>query len=476
LPIRVCLADNGVILKESCMPTDLSGSQVSQGTEAQALLGDPRWEVAERAAQSQALGRATQLRSILLYIVRQAILDPEGPIHEFDIAHRVLGRQKDFNPLDDNIVRVQMTRLRKRLDVYFSEEGKNEELVISVLSGSYKPVFNRRKEPDPEPISERDNSAESGKTDASEGIEAVPAVVESPGEVRHWDNKYLMAGVAALLALIMGALGGFLYRPIAEHSQKSATITNPVIRQLFAPGDVVNVVVADGSLVLIQDAVHSDISIAEYLDRSYPDKLLATTEDPALLTTLKAVAHHSLTSLNNADVAGECFRWAALLGSRVYIRYARYMHVRDFERGNFVIVGSRRSNPWTSLFERNLNFYLEEDPTTHTFHFRNRKPNPGEPEIYAAQYEGSGVHIGYVDIAILPNLTGTGTVLLFNGLRMENDEAASNLIFSGDTPASLTRALASVSRTSTTEILLRVRSLGGAENGWEVVSVHSSSH
>lgn len=184
----------------------------------------------------------------------------------------------------------------------------------------------------------------------------------------------------------------------------------------------------------------------------------------------------SLTSLINADVAGECFRWAALLGSRVYIRYARYMHVRDFERGNFVVVGSRRSNPWTSLFERNLNFSLEEDPTTHTFHFRNRRPNPGEPEIYAAQYEGSGVHIGYVDIAILPNLTGTGTVLLFNGLRMENDEAASNLIFSGDTPPSLTHALASVSRTSTTEILLRVRSLGGAENGWEVVSVHSSNH
>ena len=108
------------------------------------LEADSRWKAAEKAARSSALSRATQLRDILLFIVRQTILQPEEPIHEFEIAHRVLGRRSDFNPLDDNIVRVQMAHLRKKLDLYFSTEGKDEEVVITVALGTYKPVFSNR--------------------------------------------------------------------------------------------------------------------------------------------------------------------------------------------------------------------------------------------------------------------------------------------------------------------------------------------
>lgn len=459
------------------MLTKQSEGSVPQGIDAQGLQGDPRWVVAERAARSQAFSRATQLRSILLYLVRQAILQPDHSIHESDIAHRVLGRRDDFNPLDDNIVRVQMTRLRKRLDSYFSMEGKDEEIVIAISPGSYKPFFCNciKPAPDPVPVNE-DSPKDSGLSANQEEAAVLSAVAEIPEKTQRGTSRLLLTAVTSLLALLLGIMGGYYLRPREVLGQQPAAISNPVLRQIFAPGAVVNVVLSDDSLVLIQDVVHSDISVAEYLNPSYPENLLAKTADLALISTLKAVAHHSLTSLNNADVAGQCFRWATLSGSKVYIRYARYMHTRDFEQGDFVIVGSRRSNPWTTLFERRLNFYLEEDIATHTFHFRNREPKPGEPQTYAAQYEGVGNHIGYVDIAMLPNLAGTGTVLLFNGLRMEDDDAASNAIFARDMPASLIHALASASSASTTEVLLRVRSVGGAENGWEIVSVHSSNH
>src|SRR5579862_4278273 len=108
------------------------------------LASDSRWKTANKVARSVALSRATQLRDILLFIVRQTILQPGEPIHEFEIAHRVLGRRSDFNPLDDNIVRVQMAHLRKKLDLYFSTEGKDEDVVITVALGTYKPVFRSR--------------------------------------------------------------------------------------------------------------------------------------------------------------------------------------------------------------------------------------------------------------------------------------------------------------------------------------------
>lgn len=447
------------------------------GSEAQAIQDDPRWEVAERVARSEVFSRATQLQSILRYIVRQAILRPEEVIHEFEIAHWVLGRRNDFNPLDDNIVRVQIARLRKKLDLYFSGEGKNEQIVLSVALGSYKPVFSDRAVPAPElqPASETEIASPKGLVSANDGIVVTPAAPEIPEKVPQGKDRKLWTAAVLLLTLLLGVLGGFNLRFKEGGGQKTATISNPVIRQIFAPGAVINVIVSDASLAFLQDAVHSDISVAEYLNPGYPDNLLSTTADPAVRLALKGLAHHSLTSLNNADVAGQCFEWGTRLGAKTYVRYARYMHVRDFQQGNFVVVGSRRANPWTSLFERNLNFFLEEDPATHTFHFRNRNPRPGEPQIYEPRSEGGGVHISYVDIAILPNMARTGTVLLFDGLRMEDNEAAAGLILARDTPPLLTHALASLSPTSKTEILLRVRSLGGSEDGWEITSIRSSN-
>lgn len=459
------------------MATGRSGSPIPDGADAHVLQNDLRWQVAERAAHSQSIGRATQLRLILLYLVQQTILQPEESIHEFDIAHSVLGRQDDFNPLDDNIVRVQMTRLRKRLEIYFLEEGKNEQIVISIATGSYQPVFINRAKLLPAPLPE--GAASSHNEDGPSGEQEAagsPAVVELPEKSVRRSSAALFIAAAVLLGVGLGAVGGFYARPGRTRGHLQPTgISNPVIHRIFTPGTVVNVVIGDASLVLIQDAVHSDISVAEYLRPDYADKLIGRASDPALLTTLRAVAHHGLTSLNNADVPAQCFRWGTISNSKVYIRYARYMHVRDFQQENFVIIGSRRSNPWTALFEPKLNFYLEEDPATHTFHFKDRKPKPGEPEMYAAQYDGPGVHIGYVDIAILPNLAGDGTVLLFNGLRMEDDEAASDAIFASHMPAALLRALGSATNASTIEVLLRVRSVGGAESDWTIASVHSGN-
>ena len=396
-----------------------NGSVVLE-SEARAIQDDPRWEVAERVVRSQVFSRATQLQSILLYIVRQAILRPGDTIHEFDIAHHVLGRRSDFNPLDDNIVRVQVARLRKKLDLYFSGEGNDEQVVLSVALGSYKPIFCNRSglASKPKPAFESEIASAKDPVIANEGIVVTPTATEIQEKVQDGKGKTLWTAVMVLFALVLGAFGGFNLRSKEGGGQKTVPISNPVISQIFASGAVVNVVISDASLAFLQDAVHSDISVAGYLNPGYPDNLLTTTADPAVRLALKGLAHHSLTSLNNADVAGQCFEWGTRLGTKTYVRYARYMHVRDFQQGNFVVVGSRRANPWTSLFERNLNFYLEEDPATHTFHFRNRNPRPGEPQTYEPRSEGGGVHISYVDIAILPNMAGTGTVLLFDGLRM----------------------------------------------------------
>lgn len=207
--------------------TARNDGSVVLGSEAQSIQGDPRWKVAERVTRSQVFSRATQLQSILLYIVRQAILRPEDVIHEFDIAHWVLGRRSDFNPLDDNIVRVQIARLRKKLDLYYSSEGKNEPITLSVALGNYKPVFSDRFGPAPRPqsASEAEIASVKGPEIANEEIVVTPATSEIPEKVPQGKSRMLWAAVAFLLTLVLGGLGGFNLRSKEGGGQKTDTIS-----------------------------------------------------------------------------------------------------------------------------------------------------------------------------------------------------------------------------------------------------------
>jgi hypothetical protein len=442
--------------------------------EASVLENDPRWQLAQRVVRNSALSRAGQLRAILLHIVRQTILHPDEPVHEFDIAHRVLGRRSDFNPLDDSIVRVQMAHLRKKLEHYFATDGIHEESMITIALGSYEPIFSQRSRVVPPAAEQKETTGKSLVELPAEDHARLSATTPAPKRRDRIAGRFLLAAIWT--ATVLAAMwAGFHWRPAQVSSTRSADISNPILRLVFAPNADVNVVLADTTLVSLQNMIHSDISIGEYLDPHYPDNVLAGIVDPTLRSTLRTLTTSRYTSLNDADVVGQCFEWGTDLGSRTYVRYARYMHVRDFEHGNFVIVGSRRGNPWESLFEPSLNFYFEEDPVTHTFHFRNRHPNPGEPQTYNLEAGPSGGAVGYVDIAVLPNLGGTGTVLMLNGFSIETNEAAASLIFAKSLPPALNQALAHLSNNSKVEILLRVRNLDRSMSGWDIASLRISN-
>jgi hypothetical protein len=79
----------------------------------------------------------------------------------------------------------------------------------------------------------------------------------------------------------------------------------------------------------------------------------------------------------------------------------------------------------------------------------------------------------YVDIAILPNLTKTGYVILFDGASMEANEAAMEFIFAKELPTSLCSDLAN--GTCSVEIFLRDRAIDGVVSGFDVISVRQIS-
>jgi hypothetical protein len=105
---------------------------------------DPRWELVQRVSSSSTLEKSHRLRTFLQYVCRCALEGHPETATEQQIGIHVFGRPPGYNPNEDNIVRAQARLLRMKLEYYFSNEAKNEPMVITIPKGQYVPVFNQR--------------------------------------------------------------------------------------------------------------------------------------------------------------------------------------------------------------------------------------------------------------------------------------------------------------------------------------------
>src|SRR5690606_5730995 len=62
-------------------------------------------------------------------------------LKEYTIAVSALGKPADFNPQTDAIVRIHAGRLRRLLNEYYTNQGKDNPILIEVVKGTYAPVF-----------------------------------------------------------------------------------------------------------------------------------------------------------------------------------------------------------------------------------------------------------------------------------------------------------------------------------------------
>src|SRR5690242_19597169 len=86
----------------------------------------------ERVLESAVFKRNERLSGFLRFVVERQL---EGRAHELKesvIAVEVFGREPDYNPKQDPIVRTEATRLRARLSQYYTDEGQGDPLVIEL--------------------------------------------------------------------------------------------------------------------------------------------------------------------------------------------------------------------------------------------------------------------------------------------------------------------------------------------------------
>src|SRR5215468_9314781 len=95
----------------------------------------------ERVLSSSGFARNERLSRFLRFLVERHIEGKDEELKESVIGVEIFGRAPDYNPKRDAIVRTEASRLRARLNEYYSDAGKNDELVIELPKGGYVPVI-----------------------------------------------------------------------------------------------------------------------------------------------------------------------------------------------------------------------------------------------------------------------------------------------------------------------------------------------
>lgn len=105
-------------------------------------------EQLERILDSDEFLSSRRLSAFLSFLVTEMLADRADQLQAYTIAQEVFGRPDDFDPQLNAIVRVQAGQLRLRLGQYYSIEGENDPVRISIPKGAYIPFFSRYKSPE----------------------------------------------------------------------------------------------------------------------------------------------------------------------------------------------------------------------------------------------------------------------------------------------------------------------------------------
>ena len=98
----------------------------------------------EKVLSSDVFRTAGRSSKLLRFLVEETVAGNADSLKDYTLGAVALGRGDSFDPRTDPIARVEVSRLRSRLDLYYATEGATDPLVIALPKGGYVPLFQPR--------------------------------------------------------------------------------------------------------------------------------------------------------------------------------------------------------------------------------------------------------------------------------------------------------------------------------------------
>ncbi|MGA7521307.1 MAG: hypothetical protein WBW84_02430 [Acidobacteriaceae bacterium] len=388
-----------------------------------------------------------------------------GSINEQMIGQAVFDRPASYNPGEDNIVRVTMRHLRERLEEFYRTEGCDEKYILTIPRGKYVPVLYS-----PQP-SELIVSAPLQEPPAAEHSEDGTSLAEQH-EALLASSRFLPA-IAWILVCILAATSGLLAYRLHRQSGTAADSQsgpNGLLSLLAVNGKPITVVVTDSNLEAYRMIFRKIVSLDDYVDRSYFRSPSDFPGNSVLSGAWRYVDLTTETSLTSSIIASEIQIDAG--PEVISIKHPHDLSMRDFQHGNYILLGGPWINPWGQLFENRLNFRFippPDNPAASSIH--NMNPRPSEPAIFAEHQEGA-LTINYARVALMRNLSNDGYVILIGATSPDAIEAGGRFIVNDDRLAKLMRTfnVSSPAELPSLEVVLQVQGLQSVPENVQVVA------
>jgi hypothetical protein len=350
----------------------------------------------ERLVASHALHGSESLCKLLRYLGKQALEHPGVPVKEYQIATEVFGRQADFDPQLDSMVRVQAGRLRAKLGEYYSTEGAADRLIVELPKGSYAVTFHERSGPAP-----------------ANGHANLPllssAEIAEPAKTSH----YLVPALSFALLAAVATIGWLLWtRPPAVSSANvplEAPIPQPV--QTFWKGFVHG---SEEPWVIFSNAqfVGAPTSGMRYYDAAKDAKV-------PILDHYTGVGE--VLAVHNLDTVFDGMHRS------LRVKRGSLFSLDDAKNNDLIFIGSPGEN--LTLLEipstREFSFRrMKEGPRSGNMEIVNAKPQPGELTSYIASPSNVPMTEDYAVVALVKAINPEHFELILAGTTTIGTQAA----------------------------------------------------
>src|SRR5712692_7498894 len=340
----------------------------------------------EKLLSSHTLHGSESLCKLLRYLANHSLDHPGLSPKEYQIATEVFGRQQDFDPHVDSMVRVQAGRLRTKLAEYYASEGVDDQLVLELPKGSYALTFHHR-------------SSAAPRT-ASQAPPGSFAPVQTP---RRWFSVLLVLAIV-LTAVVSVATDRLLTRGSAEARSANAAPEAPVALRVFWKGFLTG---SQEPWVIFSNApfVGRPDTGMRYYNRARDEKAFI---------------------LDHYTGVGEVLAVHAL--DKVFVSLHQDLHVK---RGSLFSLDDAKNNDLIFIGSPSENLALLEIPGTQEFVFTrltnglragnvaiiNAHPQAQEPKIFLASPSDQPLTEEYSVVALVKGLNPSHSVLILAGDR-----------------------------------------------------------
>jgi hypothetical protein len=400
----------------------------------------------------------------LRHVVEQALEGRTDSLKERVIGAELFNRSPNYDTGEDAIVRVTASDVRKRLLQHYGAYRNASEFRINLPLGSYIPEI-LRDPPLTQPVVETKSEG------TSDTLKPPVHIIESEEVGRKFWKNGSLAVLLALLFLNIVLWGSFLVwlpRPLRLLRPDTS------FAQLFPFPSPIRLITSDPNIAEIQGLTGQAISLSDYANNRYiPDP---TKADPRIVHLASEILRGDKAAAVDAVLVARIASQLAQAGpNQLKVTPARDVRLSDLlTDGNFILLGSFRSNPWSLFYNEKLDFRIVMDSNSNQEIVMNVHPHPGEPNAYIPTAKGYATGQSFATVSYLENPDHRGRVLLLAGANAEGTYTAGQIVTdSSALSAALQKCgIRSVKTGPNFQMLLRLSTMAGSPEHVDVVACH----